>query len=122
MNLTAGDGKTVPMDGTEAERPFFRFLLRFLSFYLYRNNVMSGILVPFLKQIVGDFVYKTKVLDGLPLRHCLRFVTDEQMLKIAAAIHYYWIFDYSSKGRDFYSLGEDVIFGRLQDIYVIKMG
>lgn len=83
---------------------------------------MSGILVPFLKQIVGDFVFKTKVLDGLPLRHCLRFVTDEQMLKIAAAIHYYWIFDYSSKGRDFYSLGEDVIFGRLQDIYVIKMG
>ena len=79
MNLTAGDGKTVPMDGTEAERPFF----------LYRNNVMSGILVPFLKQIVGDFVFKTKVLDGLPLRHCLRFVTDEQMLKIAAAIHYY---------------------------------
>ena len=47
---------------------------------------MSGILVPFLKQIVGNFVFKTKVLDGLPLRHCLRFVTDEQMLKIAAAI------------------------------------
>ena len=59
------------------------------SFYLYRDNAMSGILVPFVKQIVGYFVFQTEVLDRLSLRHCLRFVTDEQMLKIAAAIHLY---------------------------------
>ena len=77
------------MDGAEAEKSLFRFLIHRFSFHLYRDNVMSGILIPFVKQIVGYFVSQTEVLDGLTLRHSLRFVTDEQMLKIAAAIHLY---------------------------------
>lgn len=47
---------------------------------------MSGILVPFVKQIVGYFVFQTEVPDGLPLWYRLRLVTDEQILKIAAAM------------------------------------
>lgn len=65
---------------------------------------MSGILVPFVKQIVGYFVFQTEVLDGLTLRHRLRFVTDEQMLKIAAAIHAYWFLITAAK-IDFSMLG-----------------
>lgn len=80
---------------------------------------MSGILVPFVKQIVGYFVFQTEVLHGLPLGHRLRFVTDEQMLKITAAIHVYRVFDYSSEGRDFYALGQDVKIGRLPLIFYL---
>ncbi|WP_174646872.1 hypothetical protein [Bacteroides sp. Marseille-P8574] len=77
-----------PWTGRKLKDPF-PVLAPLLALLPIPEHVMSGILVPFLKQIVGNFVFKTKVLDGLPLRHCLRFVTDEQMLKIAAAIHYY---------------------------------
>ena len=44
---------------------------------------MSGILVPFVRQIVGYFVFQTEVLDRLTLRHSLRFVTDDQIVDCA---------------------------------------
>lgn len=50
---------------------------------------MSGMLVPFVKQIVGYSAFQTEVLHGLTLRQRLRFVADEQILKITAAIHVY---------------------------------
>lgn len=55
----------------------FQFLLYLLSVYLYRDDVMSGILVPFVKQVVGYFVFQTEVLDGLTLWYHLRLITDE---------------------------------------------
>lgn len=36
-----------------------------------------------MKQIVGYFVFQTEVLNGLTLRHCLRFVVDEQIVDYA---------------------------------------
>ena len=33
-----------------------------------------------LKQIVRYFVSQTKIMDGLPLRHRLRLITDEQIV------------------------------------------
>lgn len=44
---------------------------------------MSGILVPFVKQIVGYVVFQTEVMDGLTLRYCLCFVTDEPIVNYA---------------------------------------
>ena len=38
------------------------------------------------------------------------------MLKITAAIHANWVLDYSSEDQLFYTLGQDVIFGRLPNI------
>ena len=58
-----------------------------LSFYLYRYDLMSCILVPFMKEIVGYLVFQTEILDGLTLWHCFRFVADELPLEITAAVH-----------------------------------
>ncbi len=93
MNLTGRDDKAPPINGAEAERAFFRFLLHLLSFYLYRDNGMPGILVPCVKQIVGYFVCQIEVLDGLTLRHRLRFVTDKQIVDCAIIL----ILDYANK-------------------------
>ena len=67
MNLTTEDGKTVPIDRAETERTFSGSCSAYCSSYLYRDNVMSGILVPFVKQIVRHFVFQTEVLDEFPL-------------------------------------------------------
>ncbi len=48
---------------------------------------MPGILVPFLKQVVGDIVPVTERLDALPLRVGLTLVTDEKPFKIFTAVH-----------------------------------
>ena len=45
------------------------------------------ILVPFLKQIVGNVVPVTERLDALPLRVGLTLVTDEKPFKIFSAVH-----------------------------------
>ena len=86
MNLTGGDEKAVSMNGAEAERAFSGSCSTCPSTYT-GDNVISGILVTFVKQIVGYFVFQTEVLDGLTVLHRLRLVMDEQILKIVAAIH-----------------------------------
>lgn len=63
-----------------------RFRIR-LAFDLYRYYLMSRILVPFVKEIVGYFVFQTEVLYGLTVRHCFRFITDKQPFEITATIH-----------------------------------
>lgn len=91
----------VSMNGAAAEKSFPVSCFACLSIYMYRNNLMLGILVLFVKQFVGYFVCQTEVLNGLPLRYRFRFVTDEQMLKIAAAIYAYCVWGYS-RGCRFY--------------------
>lgn len=60
-----------------------------LSFDLYQDDGMSRILVAFMKRIVRNFVSQTEALDGAILWYALRFIADEQMLKITAAIYNY---------------------------------
>ena len=80
---------------------------------LYRYYLMSCILVPFMKEIVGYLVFQTEILDGFTLWHCFRLVADEQPFKITAAVHTFNIFCYSSEGHIFYSLRQYVKIGCL---------
>lgn len=48
---------------------------------------MTSIFVPFLKQVIGYFVSKTKGLDGLLASHRFGFVAEKEIFKIAVAIH-----------------------------------
>ena len=64
---------------------------------LYRYYLMSCILVPFMKEIVGYLVSQTGILDGFTLWHCFRLVADEQPFKITAAVHIFNIFVTAAK-------------------------
>lgn len=44
------------------------------------DNVISSVLVAFVKQIVGAFYFSNISPDGLALWHRLHFVTDEQII------------------------------------------
>ena len=84
-----------------------------ISFDLHRDNVMPCILVPFVKEIVGDFIFQAEVLNELSLGHCFRLIVDEKPFEITAAIHIVYVLNYSSEGRGYYSGEQYFIFGHL---------
>lgn len=62
---------------------------------------MTCILLPFLKEVVGDLVSKTKGLNGLFVTQHFKLVAKEEMFKTTVTIHIYRISDYSDKGLHF---------------------
>ena len=85
-----------------------------MTYDMYRNYLMARILVPFMKQIVRNFIFQTERLNGLTFWHGLRFITDKKPLEITAAIHSFNRFCYSNEGLTFYSFSQYVKIGRLQ--------
>ena len=61
---------------------------------------MACILVPFLKQVIGNVVPVTGRLDALPLRVDLTLVTDEKPFKIFTAVHITIILMLQREGRN----------------------
>lgn len=62
---------------------------------------MTCILLPFLKEVVGDLVSKTKGLNRLFVTQRFKLVAKEETFKTAVTIHIYRISDYSDKGLHF---------------------
>lgn len=88
MNLNGGDDKAPPINGAEAERSF-PVLAPPVVLLPVPGQCDVGYPCTICETDCRVLCFQTEVPDGLTLRHRLRFVTDEQMLKIAAAIHTY---------------------------------
>ena len=80
-------------------------------FISFRNYLLSGILVPFCKQVIRYLVRQTELLNRNTRRDTFQFIAHKQTLKIIITIHKLCFWFNGSKVLPFMSFILYVIFG-----------
>ena len=73
----------------------FLYQRLWFPYHLNANKQATYVLVAFNKQIIGDLITKTEILNRLTIRQNFYFITQEKAFKIFVTVHNIAIFQYN---------------------------